>query len=263
MQKMCQIKAQFCILFTWVILPIISIMLTRLLTIAGFDPSAGAGLIADIKAFEHCGFYGQAVCTALTIQNEKSFEKPNWLRWTQIKEQLQILSKTSDFSYAKIGLVENPKTLENILKWLRKKYPGIFIIWDPILKASAGFEFHKKNAASWLKLLTYTNLVTPNLPEAEFFGILKGSSNAAVLLKGGHSTDSQKSEDLLFLPGSPTPIKFTAKRIKKERHGSGCTLSALVLANFAKYNNLEKAIRVSKKSIQIFFKNGAFKCCNA
>lgn len=239
-----------------------AIMLTRLLTIAGFDPSAGAGLLADIKAFEHCRFCGQAVCTALTIQNEVSFEKPNWLNWLQIKEQLQILSKTSDFNYVKIGLVENPKTLENILKWLRKKYPNAFIIWDPILKASTGFEFHKQNAASWLKLFTYVNLITPNLPEAEFFGISKGSSKTAVLVKGGHSSNAQKSEDLLFLPGSPTPIKFSAKRIKKERHGSGCTLSALVLANFAKYNDLEKAISISKKSMQTFFKSGKL-CCNA
>jgi len=243
-----------------------SIMLTRLLTIAGFDPSGGAGLLADIKAFEHCNFYGQAVCTALTIQNEETFEKPNWLSWLQIKSQLQILSNVSEFNYVKIGLVKNRKTLECILKWLHKKYPSAFIIWDPILKASSGFEFHKQNAVTWLKLLTYVDLITPNLPEAEFLGISKGSNETAVLVKGGHSN---KDEDLLFLPYHPAPIKFKFKRIKGvEKHGSGCTLSALVLANFAKYNNLEKAICVSKKSMQNFFLNGcgklgALKCCNA
>jgi len=225
------------------------------LTIAGFDPSAGAGILADIKAFEHCGVYGQAVCTALTIQNENLFLKPNWLPWQQIKEQLKILSKTHNFGYVKIGLVQSPKTLEKILKWLRKKYSKAFIIWDPIIKASSGFEFHKQNAVSWQKLFTYANLITPNLLEAKFLGILKGSPKTAVLVKGGHSTH-QKSEDLLFLPNSPVPIKFTSKRIKAERHGSGCTLSALILANLLKYNELEKAICEAKKAMQSFFQYG-------
>jgi len=253
-----------------------AIMLTRLispspivLTIAGFDPSAGAGILADIKAFEHCNVYGQAVCTALTIQNEDSFEKPNWLPWESIKSQLQILSKVKDFNYVKIGLVENPRTLEKIFKWLRKKFPNTFIIWDPILKASAGFEFHKQNAVTWQKLFSYANLITPNLPEAEFLGISKGSAKTAVLVKGGHSSYSQKSEDLLFLPHCPAPIKFTSKRIKSvEKHGSGCVFSALILANIAKYNDLEKSIRKSKKSMQGFFENGSgklgvLKCSNA
>jgi len=223
-------------------------------TIAGFDPSGGAGILADIKAFEYCNVYGQAVCTALTVQNEDSFEKPNWLPWESIKSQLQILSKVRDFSYIKVGLVENPRTLERIFKWLRKKYPKAFILWDPILKASSGFEFHKQNAVSWQKLFTYASLITPNLPEAEFLGISKGSSKTAVLVKGGHS---KKNKDLLFLPNSPVPIKFPFKRIKGvERHGSGCTLSALILANFAKYNDLEKAVRKAKKSMQKFFENG-------
>jgi hydroxymethylpyrimidine/phosphomethylpyrimidine kinase len=58
------------------------------------------------------------------------------------------------------------------------------------------------------------------------------------------------------LPNSPNPVKFSAKRILAERHGSGCTLSALILANFAKYNNLEKAIAKAKSSMRRFFRNG-------
>jgi hydroxymethylpyrimidine/phosphomethylpyrimidine kinase len=233
------------------------------LTVAGFDPSAGAGILADIKAFEHCGIYGQAVCTALTIQNETLFLKPNWLPWQRIKEQLEILSKARDFGYIKIGLVENSQILEKIFKWLRKKYPKAFIIWDPIIKSSSGFEFHKQNAVTWQKIFSYANLITPNLPEAEFLGILKGSPKTIVLVKGGHA--SQKSNDLLFLPNSPAPIKFTSKRIKAERHGSGCALSALILANYLKYNELKKSIYKAKKDIQNFFlfgngKLGSLKC---
>jgi len=227
------------------------------LTIAGFDPSAGAGILADIKAFEHSKIYGQAVCTALTIQNEEHFEKPNWVSWECIKSQLEILSRVRSFDYVKIGLVESPQILEKILKWLRKKYPKAFILWDPILKSSSGFEFHGQNFITWQKLLTYVNLITPNLPEAELLGISKGSSKTAVLVKGGHCSNSRNSNDLLYFPKSPAPIKFTGKRIKGiERHGSGCTLSALVLANLALGCNLESAILKAKKDMQRFFASG-------
>ena len=227
------------------------------LTIAGFDPSAGAGILADIKAFERSKIYGQAVCTALTIQNEEYFEKSNWVSWECIKSQLEILSRVRSFSYIKIGLVESPQILGKILKWLRKKYPKAFVLWDPILKSSSGFEFHKQNSATWRKLFSYVSLITPNLPEAEFLGISKGSSKTAVLVKGGHCSNSKNSNDLLFFPNSPAPIKFTAKRIKGiERHGSGCTLSALVLANLALGCNLETAILKAKKNMQRFFTQG-------
>ncbi|MDR2595630.1 MAG: hydroxymethylpyrimidine/phosphomethylpyrimidine kinase [Fibromonadaceae bacterium] len=230
------------------------------LTIAGFDPSAGAGILADIKAFEHSKVYGQAVCTALTIQNEKHFEKPNWISWECIKSQLEILSRVRSFDYVKIGLVENPRILEKILKWLHKKYPKAFILWDPILKASSGFEFHNQKAITWQKLFTYVNLITPNFPEAELLGISKGSLKTAVLVKGGHCSNSKNSNDLLYFPKSPAPIKFSSKRIKGvDRHGSGCTLSALLLANLALGYNLETAILMAKKSMQRFFASGTGK----
>jgi hydroxymethylpyrimidine/phosphomethylpyrimidine kinase len=235
------------------------------LTIAGFDPSAGAGVLADIKAFEHCKVYGQAVCTSLTIQNEKHFKKTCWLPWMQIKEQLETLFKIHSFKCIKIGLVENPETLEQIFKWLRKKSPESFILWDPILKASSGFEFHTQNALSWQKLFAYANLITPNLPEARFLGIEKGSEQTAVLLKGGHSpaTAGKYCQDVLFPAlserNSPAAIKFASKRINAERHGSGCTLSALIIANLIKCNDLEKAIGKAKKTMQTFFANGTGK----
>jgi hydroxymethylpyrimidine/phosphomethylpyrimidine kinase len=231
------------------------------LAIAGFDPSAGAGILADIKAFEHCKVYGQAVCTALTIQNEKHFEKSKWLPWEQIKAQLEILFKVRNFEHIKIGLVEGPKTLELIFKWLRKKSPKSFILWDPILKASSGFEFHKQNAVSWQKLFAYANLITPNLPEAKFLGIEKGYSQTSVLLKGGHSpvNASKFCQDILLPANSPAVVKFVSKRIDAQRHGSGCALSALIIANLAKHNDLEKAIRKAKSAMQMFFANGTGK----
>ena len=223
----------------------------KVLTIAGFDPSAGAGILADIKAFQQCGVAGQAVCTALTVQNENLFVKPGWIPWQQIKEQLDILYKEQNFNYIKIGLVENAKILEKILKYIRRKNPKAFIIWDPILKASAGFEFHKQNAATWRKLFTYIDLLTPNFPEYEF--LCEGSEKLNVLLKGGHSSNPNFCEDILYYNGKTTVFK--SKRIKGVSiHGSGCMLSALILANMAKYNNLEKAVGLAKRKMQKVFR---------
>ncbi|GHV15652.1 hydroxymethylpyrimidine/phosphomethylpyrimidine kinase [Fibrobacterales bacterium] len=247
----------------------------QVITIAGFDPSAGAGILADIKAFEHCKIYGKAVCTALTIQNENKFLKPNWLSWEQIKEQLEILGEkygmhnmdervtpNNKTTYIKIGLMENPLILEKIFKYLQKKYPSVFIIWDPILKASTNFEFHRENAVSWRKIMSYANLITPNLPEAEFLGIEKGHPKVAVLVKGGHlkiksghspsADENSKSTDILYLPNGEI-VKFSSKRINAERHGSGCTLSALILANLAQGKSLVNSCKSAKHKVLRLF----------
>ena len=84
--------------------------LIHALTVAGFDGSAGAGFISDIKTMAHFGVYGQAVCTALTQQNEEEFVAPGWVIWDRIEAQLETLFKKHTFKYVKIGLVEKART---------------------------------------------------------------------------------------------------------------------------------------------------------
>ena len=119
--------------------------LTLALTVAGFDGSAGAGLLADVKAMEFFGVYGQAVCTALTVQNENEFFSPNWVPVEQIEKQLEVLAKVRDFKAVKIGLVENAFVLRKIIRKIRELFPRAFLVWDPIVASSSGFSFFKSH----------------------------------------------------------------------------------------------------------------------
>ncbi|MEL7003586.1 MAG: bifunctional hydroxymethylpyrimidine kinase/phosphomethylpyrimidine kinase, partial [Bacteroidota bacterium] len=113
------------------------------LSIAGFDPSGGAGLLADIKAFEQLKCYGLGVSTALTVQNDVKFEKTKWIEWEFIKEQLQLLFERFPIAYVKIGIVENLMVLRQIINFILDQNKSAKIVLDPVLKSSTGFIFHK------------------------------------------------------------------------------------------------------------------------
>ena len=136
------------------------------LTIAGFDPSAGAGLLADVKTLEASGVYGLGVCTALTVQNDVAFERVRWVSAAEIREQLQILMARFPFDFVKIGLVESLPQLLELVGWLKGQNPRLQIVWDPVLKATAGYEFHPPTDPNLLRVLcSEMALITPNQPE--------------------------------------------------------------------------------------------------
>src|ERR1039458_918638 len=101
-----------------------------ILTIAGFDPSGCAGILADIKTMEAHGVYGMAVCTANTIQNVNEFKNPGWLRPVEILDQFRFLQKEMRFEYVKIGLIENFLVLNSVIDELIASCPEVKIIWD-------------------------------------------------------------------------------------------------------------------------------------
>ena len=109
------------------------------LSIAGFDPSGGAGILADIKTFEFCDSYGMGVVSSITYQNDIAFEGVEWLNSEQIMNQFKVLKKRFDFEYIKIGLIESLEVLNQLIDKLIKESPSVKIIWDPILRASATF----------------------------------------------------------------------------------------------------------------------------
>jgi hydroxymethylpyrimidine/phosphomethylpyrimidine kinase len=223
------------------------------LSIAGFDPSAGAGLLADVKTLEMNGVYGLGVCTALTLQNDVSFERVNWVPAAEIREQIRILFARFKVDFIKIGLVESLPQLLELVGWLKVQNPKLQIVWDPVLKASAGYEFHRKTDRDLLQALcAEMALVTPNKPEmqrmwpdeAVDIAAQVVSSFCPVLLKGGHDEGAQ-AIDVLFADGKWH--SFTSPRLPHgEKHGSGCVLSAAVLANLAKGKSLVEACRAAK-----------------
>src|SRR5580698_1730411 len=99
------------------------------LTIAGFDPSGCAGILADVKTLEANGVYGMAVCTANTEQNISSFKKSNWIGKNEMISQLNLLQKEVNFGFVKIGLTENFDILNCLIDELIKRNTSVKIVW--------------------------------------------------------------------------------------------------------------------------------------
>ena len=223
------------------------------MSIAGFDPSGGAGILADIKTFEAQQTLGLGVCSALTFQTSTSFEGATWVDEETIIKQLSPLLKAYTINYVKIGLIENMKVLTTIVNYLLKKVSSVRIIWDPILSASAGFEFHTTIPEKELTALAEKiYLITPNLKEIkqlfphlpEEEAAINLSKSCAVLLKGGHS-QGNTSNDLLF--SNSSKLMLESVRLNNDKHGTGCVLSASIAALLTKGLPLEEACRKSKE----------------
>src|SRR5665647_366277 len=107
------------------------------LSIAGFDPTAGAGVLADIKTVEMLDVYGMGIITSNTLQTDNLFIKVDWVDVETIKKQLETLMNTYDFKAMKIGLVQNFEVLSQIILLAKNINPNLKIVWDPILNSSS------------------------------------------------------------------------------------------------------------------------------
>ena len=240
------------------------------LSIAGFDPSGGAGVLADVKTFEANKVYGFGVMSALTFQNDVEFEKVEWIPLEKIMEQITVLQKRFQFEYIKIGLIENLEILNQLILNLKSNISNPKIIWDPILKATAGFDFHNEINKKLLEEICKNSfLITPNFDEIKKLTDEKDEKKAAqdlskfcnVFLKGGHkplSNSPQRGESelgrdyLLLSPplrgGREGLFSFRAKqKIEFGKHGSGCVLSSAITANLAKGFKLHRACLKAKQ----------------
>ena len=227
------------------------------LSIAGFDPSGGAGVLADIKTFEANKVFGFGVITCLTFQNESEFEGVKWIETNEILKQTELLFKKHKIEYVKIGMMKDLETLEEIISKLNAQCSTLKFIWDPILKASAGFEINKTvNKKKVEDICKNIFLITPNLDEIktlmnekdEMIATKELSEYCNVFLKGGHS-EKNKGKDYLFtIQGKVYP--FRAKKIAENRkHGSGCVLSSAITANLARGSNLQRACLEGKNYV--------------
>jgi hydroxymethylpyrimidine/phosphomethylpyrimidine kinase len=238
--------------------------LTYALTIGGFDGSAGAGILADVKAMAHFGVYAQSVCTALTEQNEDEFVAPGWIIWERIEAQLDTLFRKHTFEFVKIGLVEKPKILKRIVDYVREKSPKAFIVWDPIASASAGYHFMRGiEQDDFLPIMSNIDLVTPNAEEFALLGLGLAASrdqielgkDFAILLKGGHSVGGDSVDTLWTKDGKQ--YKFSSPRIPGDgKHGTGCNLSSAIVANLALGKSLTESCQIAKNYMDEFIKSG-------
>ncbi|UII20579.1 hydroxymethylpyrimidine/phosphomethylpyrimidine kinase [Fulvivirga ligni] len=223
-----------------------------LLTIAGLDPSGGAGLLADVKTFHQFGMNGFGVCTAITYQNESECLGLQWMSLGNILDQLRPLSNYQ-VEAVKIGLVENLEVLQKLLAFVKSKFPTAQVVWDPVIKASAGYTFHDAWSRPLLvEVMAMVDVITPNQEEAEFLSKMLNvkslerlDADVAVILKGGHA-DGILSEDVLLRKDN-APFYLQSERLAgKSIHGSGCVFSSALAAGLAKDQTLEGAFRQAK-----------------
>jgi len=232
------------------------IRMKKALSIAGFDPSSGAGITSDIKTMEAHGVYGFGVCTGVTIQNDVNFEYVNWIERNIIFQQIDILYKRFDIDFVKIGLVEDLETIWEIIFYLKQKNNDVCIIWDPILKASAGFKFHNKLDLDLLeKICKNTYLITPNTEEFErLFGNenpqnISPKYGTNILLKGGHR-EGDTVIDTLFT--YKKTYHFKQSRSKRDKHGTGCVLSTTILTKLILNKELPDACQEAQDYVVRF-----------
>ncbi len=220
-------------------------------SIAGFDPSAGAGILADIKTFEMHHVYGFGINTAMTWQNDVRIAKIEWLSLDNILAQLKLLFQRFDIHFFKIGIVENAQTLRGLVDYINNKSEQATIVWDPVIKASSGFAFSDFGSQS--NLFEGISIVTPNQNEFEQLfeskeQALALSHSTLIYLKGGHNL-SNPGLDVLYNQGAKTHFEPQTKEVFP-KHGSGCVFSSSLCANLANGLAINEACQSSKNYIE-------------
>jgi len=232
-----------------------SVKENMILCLSGFDPTGGAGILADIKTIEATGMYGMGIITANTIQTEELFLSSGWVAHDYIIKQLTTLLNAYRFNTVKIGITESLGLLLRIINIIKDKNPDIKIIWDPVLKSSTGHDFHSQiNEESLHAILSKIYLITPNIPEYKIlFNDKKydetGKKSFALLLKGGHSK-SDKITDKLYINNKE--ILFNGNKSKSAKHGSGCVLSSAIASFVSQGYSLIEACEKSKDYMNYF-----------
>ncbi|WP_159946120.1 bifunctional hydroxymethylpyrimidine kinase/phosphomethylpyrimidine kinase [Rhizobium sp. 18065] len=238
-----------------------SSFIANVLSIAGSDPSGGAGIQADLKTFSARGCYGMAAITALTAQNTQGVSAVQPVAPDFVAEQIRMIFADMRVDAVKIGMIANAGIARAVASALRPHH-SIPIVLDPVMIAKGGAALLDPEAVAVLRdeLLPLATLLTPNLPEAavlldepEAVSRQVMESQAArltlqgpttVLLKGGHLTASD-SPDILV--SGERFHWFEAPRIvTKNTHGTGCALSSAIAAELAKGLSILDAVAVAK-----------------
>ena len=236
----------------------------NLLTIAGTDPTGGAGIQADLKAFSALGAYGMSVITALVAQNTRGVDFVHTVPADFVAAQIDSVFSDVRVDALKIGMVHTADVAAIVVDRLQR-YEATNIVLDPVMVAKSGDRLLDDSAIETVRdqLLPIARVVTPNLPEA---GVLLGRDTpmafdamydavralhdlgpSHVLLKGGH-LEGTTSSDLLF--DGKDVIELKANRIAtKNTHGTGCTLSAAIAALLPRHSSVQDAVEEAKRYI--------------
>lgn len=224
-------------------------MIHNVLSIAGSDPSGGAGVQADLKSFGALGAYGMAAITALTAQNTRGVRSFAAMEPDFVAAQIDAVFEDIRVDAVKIGMVATAGIAQAIADRL-EAHGAQNIVVDPVMVATSGDPLLAADAVAAVttRLLPLATVATPNLPEAaKLIGAapirtlaemraampaLLGLGAGWVLLKGGHLEESGEAVDLLGHAASGQIVELRARRVAtKNTHGTGCTLSSALAAS--------------------------------
>lgn len=238
------------------------------LTIAGLDPSGGAGVIADIKTFAAFDCFATAAVASITFQNTRGVFGAVAQTAETVRRQITPIIEDFEIAAVKTGMLPTGEIIEAVAQIVEENNLKNFVV-DPVVRSTSGFDLIDEAALRVMikKLFPLSEIITPNLPEAERIARIKieteddieraarimqsrGAKN--VLIKGGHRVRAQSknpvARDYLFVK-SDLHV-FEAEFIETTAtHGTGCTLAAAIAANLALGKNLIKSVETAKRFV--------------
>lgn len=237
----------------------------KALTIAGFDPSGGAGLQADLRVFQSHRIYGLSVVAALTAQNTSGVQAVSPVAAGMVSKQLRVLLSAMRPDATKIGMLCTAENVRTVARCIREFDLGNIVL-DPVILSSSGKRLARRDAVREIRkgLLPLCTVITPNLHEAEALSgmtiaglsdmekaakALKDLGPEYVLITGGHLAGEAK--DVLY---DGAYHYFRAKKVQGEFHGTGCVFSAAVAAGLAQGYPISSAVREAKKFMAMAFR---------
>ncbi|KMK51281.1 phosphomethylpyrimidine kinase [[Actinobacillus] muris] len=237
--------------------------LPQVLTIAGSDSGGGAGIQADLKTFQMRRVFGTSVLTAVTAQNTQGVFDIHPIPVKSIAAQIDAVAQDFELAAVKLGMLGSREVIDCVADKLRY-YQFNRIIVDPVMIAKGGAALLAPDAITALlrQLLPLTDILTPNLPEAEALtGIhitdhrtakraakaLQKMGANAVIIKGGH-LQGEMSTDWVFHPEFELTLS-TSRYDTPHTHGTGCTFSACITAELEKGKTVQQAVSIAKKFV--------------
>ena len=234
------------------------------LTIAGIDPSGGAGIVADIKTIAEFGCFPAAAITSITFQNAKGVFGAEHQTAATVRAQVEPIVQDAKVAAAKTGMLPTAEIVAEVARLFREEDLPAPVV-DPVMVSTSGHDLIGDAAFQLLKneLLLVARIVTPNIPEAERLAgfsiqneadmkraaeVIKSLGAAAVLVKGGHRFQSQADAVDILIDDTGTFTEFREEFVDiGEIHGSGCTLSAAIAAALGRGMSLQAAVGAAKK----------------
>ncbi|SKC68934.1 hydroxymethylpyrimidine/phosphomethylpyrimidine kinase [Plantibacter cousiniae] len=250
----------------------------RVLSIAGTDPTGGAGIQADLKSIAANGGYGMAVVTALVAQNTRGVRSVHTPPVGFLREQLDAVADDVVIDAVKIGMLGDVAIIDTVSTWLQETVTGPVVL-DPVMVATSGDRLlHRDAEAAMRALLPHVDLVTPNLPELAVLADepvatswadalaqaerVSAQAGVIVLVKGGHLTGTTACPDALVdatggLGDDRSLVEFDGLRVDtRNTHGTGCSLSSAMATLVARSGSWTEALGEAKAWLTSSLRHG-------